>query len=195
MSQDLRKLFKEQREKEKHVLKKAHEKRFLERLYQALPENEKPGFGWFKIAVSVVVLTSLGFFAYNQFNTTSNTDPAVVETQRDPNNTKGISLGDLSPDLKKLETYYVANINLELSKLEVSDDTEALISTYMKQLNDLNNEYQRLNQELNDVGPNDQTISALIKNLQLRLKLLQQLKKKLNQLKKSKNEQVETNIV
>jgi hypothetical protein len=49
--------------------------------------------------------------------------------------------------------------------------------------------------ELNQLGPNDQTISALIENLQLRLQLLQKLKKKLNELNTSKNEQVETNTI
>jgi hypothetical protein len=108
---------------------------------------------------------------------------------------KGISLGDLSPNLKKLETYYVANINLELSKLEISDENEMLIDSFMEHLDALNTEYKNLNEELNEIGPNDQTISALIKNLQLRLQLLQKLKKKLNELKTSKNEQVETNSI
>lgn len=178
MSQDLRKLFKEQREKEKHSLGQGHEERFLERLELELPTIKKPAFGWFKIAASVIVLISLGFFAYKQLKSEANFEPAVVETELEQENSNGLSLGDLSPDLKKVETYYIANINLEISKLEVSDDTEALISSYMKQLNDLNNEYQRLNQELNELGPNDQTIAALIQNLQLRLKLLLQLKKK-----------------
>lgn len=65
----------------------------------------------------------------------------------------------------------------------------------MKQLDTLNSEYINLNDELNEIGPNDQTISALIQNLQLRLQLLQKLKKKLNELKTSKNEQVKTNIM
>jgi len=40
-----------------------------------------------------------------------------------------------------------------------------------------------------NVGPNDQTIEALIKNFQLQLSLIQKLKAKLNQLKSSENEQ------
>ena len=52
-----------------------------------------------------------------------------------------------------------------------------------------------MNLELNQLGPNDQTISALIKNLQLRLQLLQKLKEKLNEVQSSKNEQYETNAI
>jgi prefoldin subunit 5 len=69
------------------------------------------------------------------------------------------------------------------------------MDSYMDRLAELNKEYQRLNQELNQMGPNDQTIGALINNLQLRLQLLQKLKTKLNQLKSSKNEQESSNIV
>jgi len=94
-----------------------------------------------------------------------------------------------------VESYYTANINLELSRLEISEENEALINSFMEQLEALNTEYKNLNNELNEIGPNDQTISALIQNLQLRLQLLQKLKKKLNELKTSKNEQVETNII
>ena len=101
-----------------------------------------------------------------------------------------ISLGDLSPDLKKLEQYYVANINLELAQLQVSKENRDLVDGYMSRLSELNDEYQRLNNELNQMGPNEQTVAALIKNLQLRLQLLQKLKEKLNEIKIKKNETV-----
>lgn len=195
MAQDLRKLFEMQRKEENYNLKDGHERRFLTRLEKSLPQNRKPSFGMLKIAASVLVLLSIGFFAYQQLNKKNRVAPAVVETKTGTEEVKGISLGDLSPDLRKVETYYVAHINLELSKLEVSEDNEGLIDSFMTQLTQLNSEYERLNIELNEIGPNDQTIAALIQNLQLRLQLLQQLKKKLNQLKTSKNEQVETNIL
>ena len=119
----------------------------------------------------------------------------VVEKVNEAETQNGISLGDLSPDLKKVENYYVANINFELSKLDVSEENKGLTDSFMLQLSDLNTEYKKLNTELNQLGPNDQTISALIENLQLRLQLLQKLKKKLNELNTSKNEQVETNTI
>ena len=77
-----------------------------------------------------------------------------------------------------------------MAKLEVSPDTKGLIDSFMEQLNNLNLEYKTLNNELKELGPNDQTITALIENLQLRLQLLQKLKRKLNELKLSKNEQI-----
>lgn len=195
MAQDLRKLFEEQREKDKPSMRKGHEDRFLKQLKEELPAKKNSSFNFLKIAAAVLLLLSMGFLAYQKYGEAPAVEPKIVEKNPNLEERRGISLGDLSPDLKKLETYYVGNISLELSKLEISDENEALIDSFMEQLDALNAEYKSLNEELNKVGPNDQTISALIQNLQLRLQLLQKLKKKLNQLKTSKNEQVETNTI
>lgn len=188
MEQDLRKLFETERDK-KYRMKEGHEARFMERLDREMPPEQNNSRVWIlSIAASVVVLISVGAFLF-----TSQEDPIPIENsvvdnqQQDTEGT--ISLGDLSPDLEKLENYYLASINLELSKLEVSTDNKELVDGYMEQLAELNREYDQLNKELNTFGPNDQTISALIKNLQLRLELLQKLKEKLNQIKSSENEQ------
>lgn len=151
---------------------------------------------WLQLAASVAILLSLGIYVMIG---TGNTDGPIKTTvvNKEPIEEKGngISLGDLSPDLKKVENYYVANINLALSKLEVSPENKVLVDSFMDQLSSLDVEYKNLNKELNTIGPNDQTINALIKNLQLRLQLLQKLKTKLNELKPSKNEQIKTNAI
>ena len=195
MQQDLRELFKKDREEQQHKPKENHEARFLERLEKELPEQKRSSFIFLKIAATVLVLLSVGYFGFKMFTVEDTIKTVVVEKGNKMEEVEGISLGDLSPDLKKIENYYVANINFELSKLEVSEDNKGLVESYMQQLSDLNLEYKKLNAELNQVGPNDQTISALIQNLQLRLQLLQKLKKKLNELNTSKNEQVKTNAL
>nr|WP_299384309.1 hypothetical protein [Allomuricauda sp.] len=199
MAQDLRKMFEQEREQKKYSMKEGHEARFLTRLEEELQELPVPQkskkIWWFGIAASVVVLCGLGIYF---FTASSTIDPGpetqVVGNDSEASSTQTISLGDLSPDLKKIESYYVTNINLELSELEFSGDNKAIIDSFMERLAELDVEYKALNAELNNVGPNDQTINALIKNLQLRLQLLQKLKSKLNQLKSSKNEQ-ESNII
>lgn len=195
MKQDLRELFKKENEGQKPRLKAGHQARFLERLEKELPEPKKTSFNVIKIAAAVLVLISAGYFGFRAFYEGNDIETTIVEKTNIESSSNRISLGDLSPDLKKVETYYVANINFELSGLEVSPSNKSLIDSYMNQLIDLNKEYEKLNAELNRMGPNDQTISALIQNLQLRLQLLQRLKKKLNELNTSKNEQVETNVV
>lgn len=194
MAQDLRDLFKEEKQ-EKYPMKEGHETRFLNKLEEELPQTKKSSFHVLKIAASVLLLISAGIFGYRQWKGEAEIPVTVVNKDDVPKEDQGLSLGDLSPDLQKVENYYVANINLELSELEVSDDNRALVDGFMERLTALNEEYERLNKELNEVGPNDQTITALIKNLQLRLQLLRKLKEKLNELKSSENEQVTTNTV
>jgi hypothetical protein len=195
MSQDLRELFKSERKVQKHTMQQGHEERFLKRLEVELPHKKNSSFFLFKIAATVLLLITAGYFGFEKYAEGSSIEETFVDGKNELQQQKGISLGDLSPDLKKVENYYVANINLELSKLEVSKDNKAMVDSFMNQLENLDTEYHKLNEELNQIGPNDQTISALIQNLQLRLQLLQKLKKKLISLKTSKNEQVETNTI
>jgi len=194
MAQDLRELFKEEKRK-KQPMKKGHEERFLNRLDKELPIKRKSTFYFIKIAASILILFSIGIYTYINFSDDV-AQPSVIVVKGTENKvSQEYSLGDLSPDLKKIENYYVANINLELSRLEVSNENKALVDDYMSRLSELDKEYQRLNLELNEIGPNDQTINALIKNLQLRLQLLQKLKLKLDQLKTSENEQITSKSV
>ncbi len=195
MARDLRELFKEEREKQRHFINKGHEVRFLERLENEFPQKRKSSYFMLKIAATILVLLSIGFYGYKKYNGGNGVKTIIVDKDNETTDKKEISLGDLSPDLKKVENYYMANINLELSKLEVSENNKILVESFMDQMAHLNTEYEELNKELNQMGPNDQTISALIQNLQLRLQLLQKLKKKLNELKTSKNEHIETNVI
>ena len=89
------------------------------------------------------------------------------------------TLCDLSPNLKKVEDYYLASINLELSKIEVTPRNKELFDGYVDRLQELNTEYQNLTIELNENGPLEETIDALIDNLKLRLSLLSRLKEQL----------------
>lgn len=196
MGQDLRKLFENERKTKKYAMNEGHETRFLERLESEMPvEKKSANFFWLRIAASVVVLLGVGTYFFLKTDTVNPSPKTTVVSKDSVTDEKsGISLGDLSPDLQKIENYYVANINYQLSQLAVSDDNKEMVDGYMEQLEELDKEYRILNEELNELGPNDETITALIQNLQLRLQLLQKLKQKLNQLKSSENEQ-ETNIV
>ncbi len=198
MAQDLRKMFEEERKKQQPEMKRGHEDRFMVKLEKELPIGAKRktinNFFWLKVAAAIVVLLGLGIYISSLENEIKS-DPETLVVEKDDTEVQTISLGDLSPDLKKIENYYVTNINLELSGLEFDGDNKTLINGYLDKLSELNAEYALLNEELNQIGPNDQTINALIKNLQLRLQLLQKLKTKLNQLKSSKNEQESSNIM
>ena len=157
------------------------------------PKQNQPviKFMWLKVAAIAIVFLSIGFFGYEQLSKT-NTPVDVVEvpkqTQNTNQNVAKITLGDLSPDLQKVEDYYLTGINVQLASLKIKDDNKELVDGYMQQLSELDKEYQRLTLDLNEIGPTEATIGALIDNLQLRLELLFKLKNKLKELKNQKDE-------
>ena len=181
MAQDIKKLFENENKISNLKMPKGHEKRFLNKLDAALPTEtvKRSTFGFIQIAASVVILIGLSFGAYKFFET-----PPVIEQQQEVA-TKMKSLGDISPDLKKVEDYYLANINLELSKVKLTPENKELFDAYVTKLEELNKEYERLSLELTENGPNELTVSALIDNLKLRLNLLYRLKEQLKDLNDS----------
>ncbi len=192
MKQDLRELFEAERAK-KHKMKEGHETRFNARLAAAFPAPKKSKFYIFGIAASVVVVVALSIVFFQNTGKEDPIETVVIQNKGELPESQGFSLGDVSPDLKLVETYYVNSINLELASLEMSDENKVVVDDFMGRLGELNEEYKALNIELNEVGPNEQTIGALIKNLQLRLQLLLKLKEKLHQLKSTDNETVTNN--
>ena len=188
MAQDLRELFEKERKAHKFRLPEDHEARFMERLEKEMPKARSRWSPYYLsgIAATLALLLALGgTFLRTRERKAGQDAPGTDLPSAAPGS---LSLGDLSPDLRRVEDYYMASINLELAQLEVSDATKGVVDGFMDRLSELNAEYQRLNRELNQMGPNDQTITALIKNLQLRLQLLHKLREKLNRLKTAKNE-------
>ncbi len=193
MAQDIKEMLKDKRETTIYTMKEGHKKRFSKLLDKEFPRKRNPSIFIWGTAAGFLVLMCLGAYMYTPYTNKGNTK--IVEKNNGVPDGKSISLGDLSPKLKKIEDYYVVNIGLELSTLEISGDTRVLVDSYMEQMAELDLEYKRLNAELNGIGPNDKTIAALLKNLQLRLQLLQKLKYKLNKLKSSENETVTSNSI
>lgn len=183
MAQDIRNLFKD--DKVSHEkMPKNHQNRFLNKLDKALPEDSvKPKFNWLSIAASVVLALGLSFGAYNYFQPNIEVTPTVAIT----NTVETKTLGDVSPGLKKVEDYYLASINLELSKMKPTPETKELFDGYLVQLKELDNEYNLLSEELTESGPTELTVNALIDNLKFRLNLLYRLRSQLKQLNTSEN--------
>ena len=200
MAQDIRKMFEN---KPEGVTKppQGHQTRFEAKLDEAFGNSETikskspVRFMWLKVAAIAIVLLSVGFFGYQQLTKQNTVEVVEIPKQKaEPNtNVAKITLGDLSPDLKKVENYYLTGINVQLASLKIKNENKELIDGYMQQLSELDKEYKRLTLDLNEVGPTEATITALIDNLQLRLELLFKLKNKLKELKNQKNET--TNII
>ena len=192
MAQDIRKLFEDDQKLSKERMPQGHEARFLKRLDEALPEAEDNSggfrFNFMKIAASMVIFFGLAYAAITIINRDS--EVTVNPTENIVDNSSGNeeqlkSLRDVSPDLKKIEDYYLANINLELSKIKLTPENKELFDSYVERLDELNQEYQLLSKELTEDGPNERTVDALINNLKLRLNLLYRLKEQLKTLSDS----------
>ena len=196
MAQDIRKMLQEDRSMPSKP-PKGHQERFEARLEKAFPLEEQESssnrnFFFLKIAAVLIVVLGVGFFFLNQ--ETEFTGPQVsdapVEVEAEAAEeipvTKEYQLSDESPEFKKIENFYLASLNIELAKLEVNDTNKALVDSFMKQLAGLDEEYKRLNAEINETGLSESSVEALISNLQLRLELLYKLKNKIKDINQSK---------
>ncbi|MCB4800184.1 hypothetical protein [Neotamlana laminarinivorans] len=194
MAQDIRELFKN--DKVSHEkMPNQHQDRFLEKLNHALPQKKKKHFTWMHIAASVVVILGLSFTAYNFFKTGNTTEISNVEVAENESETEPIkTLGDFSPGLKKVEDYYLASINLELSKIKYTPENKEMLDDYINQLQVLDLEYKRLSVDLTESGLNELTVNALIDNLKLRLNLLYRLRTQIQELNPSASTDVKQSI-
>lgn len=175
MGQDLKNLFNKDTE-EQIKMSEGHEARFLQKLDKAIPQGSKgSGFSFLNIAAGITVLLGLSYGAYQFFQVSS------TGTEEKPVVTNLKTLGDVSPDLKRVEDYYLASINLELSKVQLTPENKELFDGYVARLKELNEEYDNLTIELNENGPNEETLNALIDNLKFRLNLVMRLKEKLQE--------------
>jgi hypothetical protein len=196
MAQDIRKMFQEEKALPSK-LPKGHQRRFEARLEEAFPQEKQDKssdriYFFMKIAAVLVVVLGISFFFLNSENNFSGnqiTNAPVEEEQDDAAEipvTKEYQLSDVSPEFKEIENFYLASLNIELAKLEVNDSNKALVDSFMKQLAGLDEEYKKLNAEIQETGLTESSVEAMISNLQLRLELLYKLKNKIQDINQSK---------
>ena len=202
MAKDIRQLFEQERKRSRPVLLEGHEDRFLKKLEEQFPQKKKRSrrLIWLRAAAASILFLSIGWGGYYTWKNSQITkiDDTVITDHSPKNNSDSginvspgasiekpqLTLSDISPDLKKVETYFISSIKVELANLKVTKEEQEIVGAYLTKLKELGKEYENLNQELNTIGVNDMTISALIENLKIRLQLLQRLKKSLNHSKK-----------
>ncbi len=203
MARDIKKMM-QNYNPEGSKLSQEHEARFEARLKKTFSDEifheKKTSFSWLKVAAIAIVLIGVGFLGYQKLagpsSSESNNLPkamVVNEPQKSAStDEKNMTLADISPDLKKVEEYYMTGINVQLASLKITDENRDVVDGYMQRLATLDKEYSALNAELAKVGPTESTVTALIDNLKLRLDLLFKLKNKLKELKNQENDQFET---
>ena len=180
MPKDIRNLLEDFKD-EKIELSNDHQTKFKARLIEEL-HPKKTSFQWLYVAASFLLLLGLSITFYP----TENTETPFK------NSPDYIHLGNVSPELKTIETYYINNINDKLSQLDLTSENKEIFDGYFAKISELTKEYKALTDELNTTGINDNIINALIENLQLRLQLLKRLQKQLNELYKTSKNDIQT---
>ncbi len=132
-----------------------------------------------KIAASILIVcmcTWVGFRTYNykQF---------VHE---------GAGLTQISSELAETEVYYASQVSEKLEIIKAND--EELHIEVASTIEELDEEYQLLKQDLNDQADNEEVIEAMIDNYRLKLDLLEKILSELQTDEKAFNAKKERNL-
>ncbi len=146
-----------------------HQDRFLSRLNQQSLAQEEPRTSfwkpWMSIAASflLVAMVFIGF---------QNND-----TKRD--------LASISPEMETTQTFFTTAINAELAKLEAeqSPEFQDMIVDALFQIELLEQDYQRMRDDLEASGDDKRVIHAMITNFQNRIDILENVMNQINELK------------
>ena len=195
MGQDIREMFRNQEHTGTEKLNKGHQKRFEARLEEAFPVQKRKTSYYQVLQIAAIMVVALGvgaFFYFNNEGMPVEENNQIVETPveeetSEETKTTEYRLSDVSPEFKKIEDYYLASVNIQLANLDMTPENKELIDAFMTKLETLDQEYIALNAEIQETGLNEETVEAMIANLQLRLDLLKKLKTKLNEIKQSKD--------
>jgi transposase len=155
---------------------------FERKLKKELHGSRGMSIRFLSVAASIFMLFAVGYYVSMHQSNIDRSVPEVTE----------VNLEDYSPELKKIENYYLTAINFELATLEVTDENRAMLDDYLRKLNGLAKEYKLLAQQLTMDSVDEELINNLIDNLQMRLQLMVELK---NELKKIKSVNHEENTI
>ena len=176
MKVDLREKMK--REQEHRKLPDKHRALFESRLEEALHKESSPSpWAALRVAASILLLFGMGYWGLNQFSEPN--APGLVES----NQPVPVSLEQYSPELKKIETYYLTAIGMELARLDIDQENKAQFDPYFRKLEKMSKDYEALNARLKLDEIDEDLINDLIDNLQTRLNVMIELK---NEIKKQK---------
>jgi hypothetical protein len=140
-----------------HETPDGHQKRFLDRLNAQ--QEAKSQRNWWKplsIAASIVVILGIGF--------------SLMKSPQPSG-----ELASVSPEMEQTQTFFMSAINNEIDKLKSFEtpETKQLIDDALKQITNLEKEYQLLKIDLVESGNDKRVIYAMISNFQSRIDLLE----------------------
>ncbi len=138
-----------------------HNARFMQRLNKEQPmSNGKPKIAYWKIVSAFAAVITLAFLLTGVFN------PTATEAE---------GLASVSPEMAQTQEFFNTAINTELERLSSfeSEAAKVLINDAMLQMETLEQEYLKLQDDLVESGNDKRVIHAMINNFQNRIDLLQ----------------------
>lgn len=138
-----------------------HEDRFLEKLKAQKPDvkDKRKSRILYRsaLAIAATFIIALGLFTV---------------FQKEPQNN---DLANVSPELSKTQDFFTTAISFELNKLnnQRSPETEALVTDALKQMQQLEKQYEILKLDLKESGQDQRVIFAMISNFQNRIDVLE----------------------
>lgn len=106
-------------------------------------------------------------------------------------------LANVSPEMKQTQDFYTTAIRNELAALQdqKTPETEAVINDALKQLEVLENDYEKLKKDLGNSGQDKRVIYAMISNFQKRIDLLNMVLEQVNTINTLNNTSHESNTI
>jgi hypothetical protein len=102
--------------------------------------------------------------------------------------TPGVSLGDISPELKEVEIFYTSLIDEQYSQIKAIDisSEDAQKEIMLRELEEMNSVYKTLQEDLKSNPNNERIIHAMIQYYQLKTDVMAQLLEQLKELESNK---------
>jgi hypothetical protein len=162
-----------------------HRERFLDRLdAPEKPSGASGGRSWWRqlsIAATIALLISASVFLFRS----------------DPTPTLQDQVAEISPEVSETSRYFAGLVSRQVAQLQEmsSPETQPLIEDTLRQLEQLDADYIKMEQDLVAGGNSKMILSAMIQNFQTRIDLLEDVMLRIEEVKQFKNENHETNTI
>jgi len=159
--------------------KEGHQLRFMNKLNAQSQKKKTVKVNWksLSIAASFLILIGIGFTMY-------------------PNPQAETDLASVSPEMAQTQNFFTSTIQAELANLEKEESphTRGIVDDALVQMDNLENEYEKLKKDLAKSGNDKRVIHAMISNFQNRITLLENVLLQIEEIKTLKTN-INENII
>lgn len=166
-----------------------HRERFSKKLREGTTTVKKsnvPFWKFISIAATFALLVTIGLQLYQDNPTNTQQSDEILEvTSKKPTN------------VERTKFYFSSRIVKEIEKIDAisSPQTKLLVDDFKSQLTRLENDYKKLELELQNQGSTKQILNAMIINFQTRINLAQDVLHKIKEIEQLKNTKHEKHTI